>query len=165
MNTIDYIRMSLQASESWLIPLVEDMRDSPLTQPTATGGNHPLWVLGHIAISEAGIFDGFILGQKSRFADLNKTFGAGSKPTTSADDYPSVDEMMSKFKEIRAVIYGYLDTISESDLDQPSKAPEKFGPKFSTVGRCLVALTLHPVFHAGQVADSRRILERAPISL
>ena len=164
MNSIDYIKMSLQASRSMLIPMIEDMKDAPLTQPTPNGGNHPLWILGHVTCAEAGIFDGFILGQRNRFADMNESFGVGSKPTTNADDYPSVDELMAKFEEIRTVIMGYLDSISEADLANPSNAPEKFGPKFATIGGCLIALTLHPVFHAGQVADSRRVLERSPLS-
>ena len=164
MNTIDFLKMSLQASRDWLIPMVEDMKDAPLTQPTSSGGNHPLWVLGHVTCAEAGMFDGFILGKRSRFADMNEAFGVGSQPTTNADDYPSVDELLAKFEEIRAVLMEYLDTISEADLEKPSNAPEKFGPKFATIGKCLVAITLHPVFHAGQVADARRVLERAPLS-
>ena len=140
MNTIDYIKMSLQANRDWLLPLVDDMRDAPLTQPTAAGGNHPLWVLGHITCSEAGIFDGFILGQRSRFADMNETFGVGSQPTTNPDDYPSIDELMARFEEIRAVIVEYLDSITDADLEKPSNAPEKFGPKFATIGKCLLAI-------------------------
>ncbi len=164
MNTIDYVKMSLSASEGWLLPMIEDMKDSPLVQPTSDGGNHPLWVIGHITCAEAGIFDGFILGQRSRFADMNEKFGVGSKPTTNADDYPSVDELIEKFHEIRAVIMAHLDTLTDADLDKPSHAPEKFGPKFSTIGKCLVALTLHPAFHAGQVSDSRRVAGRVPLS-
>lgn len=161
MNTIDYIKMSFAASRSWTMGLIEDMKETPLVQPTSNGGNHPLWVLGHIVVAEAGIFDGFILGNRSRFADLNKLFGVGSTPTTSADDYPSMDELLDKFAEIRADLLAYVDTLSEEDLDKPSNAPENFGPKFSTIGACLLAMTLHPVFHAGQVADARRILDKA----
>lgn len=165
MNTIDYIKMTFAASRSWTMGLIEDMKEAPLTQPTSNGGNHPLWVLGHIVVAEAGIFEGFILGERSRFADLNKVFGAGSTPSTNADDYPSMDELLVKFEEIRAAILIYLDTLTEEDLDKPSHAPEKFGAKFSTIGACLIALTLHPVFHAGQVADARRVLGKPSMSL
>ena len=165
MNTIDYIKQTFAASRGWTMGLIEDMRDAPLTQPTSDGGNHPLWVLGHLVIAEAGIFDGFIRGERNRFADLNKVFGAGTTPTTNADDYPSLDELLDKFEEIRGSVLAYLDTLSEEDLDKPSHAPEKFGEKFATVGACLIAMTLHPVFHAGQVADARRMLGKSPISL
>jgi hypothetical protein len=165
VNTIEYIKMTFAASRSWTMGLIEDMRETPLTQPTSSGGNHPLWVLGHIVVAEAGIFDGFILGERSRFAELNKLFGAGTQPTTNADDYPSMDELLGNFEEIRAAILSYVDTLTEEDLEKPSHAPEKFGPKFATIGACLIALTLHPVFHAGQVADARRVLGKPSMSL
>ena len=164
MNTIEYVKMSLKASQGWLLPLIEDMKDAPLKQPTSDGGNHPLWVIGHIACAEAGIFDGFILGQRSRFAELNEQFGVGSKPSTNPDEYPSVDQLIGKFQEIRAAILTHLETMTDDDLDKASHAPEKFGPKFATIGGCLIALTLHPAFHAGQVSDSRRADGRPPLS-
>jgi hypothetical protein len=68
------------------------------------------------------------------------------------------------FEEIRSAVLAHLDTLTETDLDKPSHAPEKFGAKFGTIGGCFIALTLHPTFHAGQVADSRRVAHRAALS-
>ena len=63
MNAIDFIKHSLESSKGWAMGLINDMQDAPLTQPTPNGGNHPLWVLGHIVKAESDLFDGFILGQ------------------------------------------------------------------------------------------------------
>ena len=53
MNRIELIRWALKMTDDATAQLVEDMRDAPLTQPTpggkGGGGNHPLWVLGHLA--------------------------------------------------------------------------------------------------------------------
>lgn len=143
--------------------LIGDMQDAPLTQPTSSGGNHPLWVLGHLARAESDLLDGFILGKPNRFPDLESAFGMGSTPTTDASQYPSMDELMGKFEEVRAASLAHLDTLSEADLDKPSHAPEEFGAFFGTVGACYAAMTTHVSFHAGQVADARRAAGRSPL--
>ncbi len=163
MNTIDFIKMSLESSKGWAMGLIGDMQDSPLTQPTSNGGNHPLWVIGHLARAESDLLDGFILGKPNRFPDLESTFGMGSTPTTDESQYPSMDELMGKFEEVRAASLAHLDTLSEADLDKPSHAPEEFGAFFGTVGACYAAMTTHVSFHAGQVADARRAAGRSPL--
>ena len=57
----------------------------------------------------------------------------------------------------------HLDSMSEEDLDKPSRAPEEFGPLFGTVGACFAAMSTHVSFHAGQVSDSRRAAGRSPL--
>ena len=55
MKAIDLIRWALQMTDESTARLVEDMRDRPLTRPTSRGGNHALWVLGHLAVIEGMI--------------------------------------------------------------------------------------------------------------
>ena len=163
MNAIEYIRLSLENSSGWALGLINDMRDSPLTQPTPNGGNHPVWVLGHIVRAESDLLDGFILGQPNRFPELEALFAMGSTPTTDADTYPSIDELLAKFEVIRGATLAHLATLSEADLDQKSHAPEEFGASFATVGACFSAMCTHMSFHAGQVADARRAAGRGPL--
>lgn len=160
MNTTDYIKLELQNSAGWAMGLLNDMKDAPLTQPTTKGGNHPLWVLGHLIHSESNLLDKFILGKPNRFPELESKFGMGSTPSTDASEYPSFDELMGKFEEMRSATVGHLDSISEADLDKPSHAPEEFGPGFSTVAGVFTAMSIHATFHAGQVADARRAAGR-----
>lgn len=162
MNAIDFVRLSLESSRGWAMGLITDMKDSPMTQPTPNGGNHPLWVLGHVVRAESDLLDGFILGQPNRFPEL-ECFSMGQTPSTNADDYSPMDELLAKSEEIRAATLAHLDTLTEADLDQKSHAPEEFGAFFGTVGACLVAMTTHMSFHAGQVADARRAAGRAPL--
>lgn len=163
MNTIDFIKLSLENSKGWAQGLLGDMMDAPLTQPTPNGGNHPLWVLGHITRAESDLLDGFILGQPNRFPELEENFAMKSTPSTDASQYPPMDELMTKFEAIRAATLAHLDTLSEADLDKPSHAPEEFGPIFGTVGACFAAMGTHVSFHAGQVADARRAAGREPL--
>ena len=143
--------------------LINDMRDQPTVQPTSNGGNHPHWVLGHLAYSESSLLDGFILGEENRFADLKDQFSAGTTPSASADGYPSMDELMGKFETIRAATLAHLETLSEADLDKPTSAPEELRDFFGTVGACYSAMAVHIAFHAGQVADARRAAGKAPL--
>lgn len=159
MKTTDYIKMALENGKGFMLGLVTDMKDAPLTQPTPSGGNHPLWILGHLARSESALFDSFILGKSNRFPELENC-GAGSTPSLKTSDYPPMDELLEKFETIRAASLAHLSTLSEADLDMKSHAPEKYGAFFGTVGACYAAMTSHMAFHAGQVADARRAAGR-----
>lgn len=163
MTTIDFIKMTLGTSKQWALELINDMREAPLTQPTPNGGNHPLWILGHIVRAESDLLDIFIQGKANRFPELEIDFAMGSIPTTDPDRYPSIDELLVKFEEIRAASLAYLDTISDQQLGNASHAPDQFGPAFSTVGACFAAMSTHVSFHAGQVADARRAAGREPM--
>lgn len=162
MNTVDFIRTLLESSQGFALRLIEDMKEAPLTPPTSKGGNHSLWVLGHLVRSESDLLDGLILGQPNRFPEL-EACSMGQAPSTDAADYPSMDELMGKFQEIRAATLAHLDTLSDEDLDQRSHAPEEYGDSFSTVGACFSAMATHMAFHAGQVADARRAAGREPL--
>jgi hypothetical protein len=163
MNAVQFVKQALGSSRGWAMGLLMDMKDSPLTQPTSEGGNHPLWVLGHLTFSESSLFDQFIHGRENRFPELQATVGIGSTPTTNADDYPSFDELLAKWEELRAEILAYVDTLSEDDLDKASHAPAEFGEMFGTVAGCLGAMCSHVSFHAGQVSDSRRASGKGPL--
>jgi len=163
MNTIDFIKHSLESSKGWTMGLIGDMQDAPLTQPTSAGGNHPLWVLGHLVRAESDLLDGFILGKPNRFPELEESFAMGTQPVDDAQAYPPMEDLFAKFEEIRAATLAHLDTLSEEDLDKPSHAPEEFGQFFGTVGKCFSAMSTHVAFHGGQVSCSRKAAGRPPL--
>ena len=159
MNTIDFIKMSLESSKGWTLGLINDMRDAPLAQPSANGGNHPLWILGHITRAESDLLDCFILGQPNRFPEL-EMFAMGTTPVADASQYPSMDELFEKFELIRGATLAHLSTLTDDDLDKGSNAPEEFGAAFATIGSCFAAMSTHISFHGGQVAVARRAAGR-----
>ena len=163
MKTTDHIRQCLDSSKEWALGLINDMKDDPLAQPTSAGGNHATWILGHIVRSESDLLDCFILGRPNRFPEYEGLFAMGTTPTANAADYPSIDELLTKFDEIRAASLAHLDTLTDDDLDARSHAAEEFGPHFATVGACYAAMSTHTAFHAGQVAVVRRAVGRAPL--
>jgi len=161
MKTIDYIRMGLETSKVFTLGLIDDMKDAPLTQPTVNGGNHPLWILGHLTYAEANIVNHMILGNENPLIEWKEMFGSGRDPVAEIDRYLPWDEVRQKFDEVRAQTISVLDGMSEEDLDGPNKnCPPGREAFFGTVGQCFLIITMHPLMHHGQIADSRRVLGR-----
>jgi hypothetical protein len=163
MKAIDVIKMSLEQSSAWVMELILDMKDAPTTAATSSGGNHPLWILGHVTYSEAELRDEFIFGKPNPISEWKDLFGQGSQPTADVSQYPTFDEIVAKFQEVRADTLKMLDSMTDDDLDKQSKVPEEAKDFFGTVGQCLSAMPLHFVFHGGQVADARRAAGRPPL--
>ena len=113
-----------------------------------------------VAVLNCGRFAAATEGKRGR---TNSSCSMGTTPTTDASQYPSMEELLGKFEEIRAATLAHLNTLSDKDLDKPSHAPAEFGPPFATVGACFAAMSTHMSFHAGQVADARRAAGRGPL--
>lgn len=163
MTAKDTVVMSLETAKNWLMTLVSDVRNAPLAFPTAKGGNHPLWVVGHLALAEGSLVRGFIQGEANPLAQWESLFGMNSQPVADASKYPSIDELIAALEKERAHTLQLVASLSDADLDRPSKAPPEFASMFGTVGQCLTMTALHMTFHAGQVADARRQLGRPPV--
>lgn len=161
MKATDYIRLSLEMSAGEALALIEEMKDIPLTFPTSKGGNHPLWILGHQTVAEAKIVNEIMLGGQNPLAHWLTLFGPGTKAIGNADVYPSYDEVMQQFQEVRSHTFSVLNTLTEAELDQPSKnCPPEYQPFVGTYGQCFRQIAAHFSYHAGQVADAHRMAGR-----
>jgi uncharacterized damage-inducible protein DinB len=163
MKAIDAIRTALQVSDDGMMRLVEDMRDSAMTQPTPRGGNHVLWVLGHITFIE-GNLSRVILGESNPVDHWAPLFAPGSEPTSDPTAYPPFDEVLSSYKKLRARNLKLLEEIGEAGLDRPTKSPPRGMEQIlSTTGRTFLIIALHQMNHRGQLADCRRAAGRQPM--
>lgn len=163
MDLKGFVKLSLADSHRFATMLINDIKDRPVQYPTPNGGNHPLWVLGHLAFSESFILDECLLGKSVRFPELSALFNSQTNPVADVSKYPPMLELFSKWELIRAALVAHLDSLTEADFDKPSAIGNKYGPPFATVGACFAVLISHPVFHAGQVADARRAAGKAPL--
>src|SRR6476469_1787437 len=147
MNAMDTIRMALQVGDHAMMMLLEDMKDAALTQPTPRGGNHPLWVLGHITFIEANVRH-ILFGEPNPLAHWAPLFAPGSEPTSNASAYPPLDEILGKYREQRARNLNVLEEIGEQGLDRPTKAPPRgLEQVLSTVGRTFLVIGMHQMNH------------------
>src|SRR5881227_1581023 len=100
MKAIDLIRKALMMSERSTMMLIEDMRDAPLTSPTSRGGNHPLWVLGHITFIE-GNLPHVLFGEPNPVEHWAPLFAAGTDPKPDMAAYPPFDEILRTYRDLR----------------------------------------------------------------
>ena len=164
MQSKDLLKMNLEACMGMLLPMIEDMRDAPMTFPTPKGGNHPLWVLGHLAYSEGSLLQEMMLGEANPLADWKQIFSNGTEPVGDADKYPSFDEVLSKCQEVHQANMALLDSMSEEDLDTTNQAcPPEYKGFFGTYRQCFQQVANHWLMHQGQVADARRAAGRKPL--
>ncbi len=164
MNGVNCIKMAMEMSNNMTMGLIDDMKDAPLTFPTSKGGSHPLWVLGHLTYSEANLTNHMMLGEDNPLADWKEIFGEGTTPSDDASLYPPIGEVFAKAAEIRENTMKLLNSLSDDDLDKPALGcPDDQKDFFGTYAQCLTIVALHSMMHRGNVADSRRMLGRAPL--
>ena len=152
MKATDAVRHALEMGDKLANTFLEDMRDEPLTQPTARGGNHPLWVVGHLAYSEGQLYQ-LLSGERNPVEHWSSLFAGGTEPTADSSRYPAFDDVLAKYRQLRGGTLKRLHGMDDAALDRPA-------PSFGTVGKALIAIAMHQMLHLGQVADARRVVGR-----
>jgi len=165
MKTTEFIKTSLDLSRNSILGLLDDLKDQPLAQPTINGGNHAHWILGHLVCSESVIMHTIVLGNTTSPHDhLQPLFGHGTQPSTDASGYPSFDDLLAQWEEVRAFTLKTLDSFSDQDLDKPAPGcPEEWKSWFGSIGQTFTTQIIHPTMHYGQLTDIRKSLGREPL--
>jgi uncharacterized damage-inducible protein DinB len=160
MHTKDAIQFALTVSNGAVLSAIDEMSDAATTFPTPNGGCHPLWVLGHLTLVE-GMIPAVLFGDKNPAAEWHPHFGENSEPVSDPGVYPSFTEVREKYLQLREQNLRLLESLSEEDLDKPTKAPPKGREReFATYGQSFLVLALHQTMHRGNVTDARRAAER-----
>jgi len=161
MKAIETIRWALRTADDLASKLAGDLRDEPLARSTRRG-NHAMWVLGHLAVIE-GALPHVVSGEPNPVQHWQSLFGAGSKPTDAAEEYPPFEDVFATYRELRAKNLARLEEIGEEGLDRaPSVIPPGFEEGMKTIGRTYHLVAMHQMFHLGQVAEARRAAGREP---
>jgi len=161
MQTKEAIKFALTVSNGAVLSVVDEMSSAATTFPTPNGGCHPLWVLGHLTLVE-GMIPEILFGDKNPAAEWKQYFGEDSKAVADARAYPPFDEVRKKYLQLREQNLKLLESLSEADLDKPTKTPPKGREReFATYGQSFLVLALHQAMHRGNVTDARRAAGRA----
>lgn len=166
INATDTLRAALTTSYQWLTQLAEDLADAPLTAPTPAGGNHPLWIMGHVTFSKAGLL-AMISGRPNPLEHWKDLFAGGTQPLRDRDGYPPFPDVMAAYRQTHQAALDLLGEIGEAGLAAKPKAVAKElsdEPDFQSVGRLFLFITMHEMSHRGQLADARRALGRKPFA-
>jgi len=164
MQTKDAIKFALTVSNGAVLSAIDEMSGAATTFPTPSGGCHPLWVLGHLTLVE-GMIPEILFGEKNAVAEWQPHFGENSEAVANAGAYPPFAEVREKYRQLRERNLKLLGSLSEADLDRPTKAPPKGREKeFATYGQSFLVLALHQTMHRGNVTDARRAARRAALA-
>jgi len=164
MQTKDAIKFALTVSNGAVLSVIDEMSGAATTFPTPNGGCHPLWALGHLTLVE-GMIPEILFGEKNAAAEWQPYFGENSEALNNAGAYPPFAEVREKYRQLRERNLKVLESLSEADLDRPTKAPPKGREKeFSTYGQSFLVLALHQTMHRGNVNDARRAAGRAALA-
>jgi hypothetical protein len=167
MNAIDLIRWAMQLSDGLTARLVSDMRSTPMTPstPGAKGGdgNHPVWILGHLCVVEGGLPQ-ILFGEPNPVEHWTPLFGIGTQPKSDAGAYPSFDELLGAYRDLRRRNLKLLDEVGEAGLDRaPKQVPPGFEEEMKTFGRTFLVIAMHNMLHVGEIADARRVAGIKPM--
>ena len=163
MQTKDAIRFALTLSHEGVMKVIDEMKDAPTTFPTPNGGCHPLWVLGHLTLVE-GLIPEVLFGEANPAAKWGHLFGENTQPVADLRAYPSFTEVRDKYRQLRERNLQLLESLSEQDMDRPTKMPPKGREKeFATFGQSFLVLALHQALHRSHVTDARRAAGRTAL--
>lgn len=163
MQSKEFLQASLEHNMNMTMPLIEDLKDQPLTFPTANGGNHAMWVTGHITFTLAWIVNEYLQGKANPLQDWKELFDASTTPVADADHYPPFEDVLAKCREWHQSCMELLESLSEADLDTRIECPEGFEEFVGTKRHCFRTAAAHWLYHIGQLADARRTLGRSPL--
>ncbi|HET8998133.1 MAG TPA: DinB family protein [bacterium] len=162
MKTTETVRTALGFADQG-VRVLESMKDAPLVQPGPFGGNHAMWILGHVTIAE-GRLHKILFGSPNPVEHWKPLFDWGSEPTTDSSAYPPFDEVLQTYRRLRSKTLAFLDEIGDEGLDQPTKvAPPGLEAAFATVGKAVMSIAMHQIFHNGEAAAARRASGQQPI--
>ncbi len=163
MNAVDAIRFALIFSDQGIARLLEGMHDKPLVRPTSSGGNHPLWIMGHLCFAEAGVHS-CITGEHNPVSDWSPLFAPGSTPSSNLSDYPPFEKIIKTFHELRQRNIALLEKLGEAGLERkPVSVPPGLEDMMRTNGQALMLTALHHMVHYGQLTDARRVAGLKPL--
>jgi len=160
MKAVDSIKMALGLGDHFMSEL-EQMAEKPLTRPGAFGGNHPMWIVGHLAVAE-GRVQKMLHGTPNPVEHWKPLFDWGSTPTDDASKYPPFKEVLGTYRALRAKTMAYVDQLTDADLDRPTPVPPPQLKGFETIGQMLMIFACHQSMHAGQGVVTCRAAGRTP---
>ena len=140
--------------------LLEDIPEDKLLHQLTPGGNHAVWVIGHLTVTDDD-FLAKVAGREAKCSEAwHNLFGTGSKPTDNPGDYPPISDLRQHLNLRRRELVGWFKSVDEAKLASP--LPEELGTIAKTYGASMSTLAVHEGLHAGQLTMIRRALGIGP---
>jgi hypothetical protein len=161
MNAKDIALESLEFAHKCTIDLLKEFPDDKATYQPAPACNHALWIVGHLAVTDAWFLTMFGHDKSPLPDSYSALFGYQSQPQTSASAYPKFAEVKSNFEAIHKTMVQAVSKMSEDALSKP--LGEKGGGFAKDGLDALNKAAWHEGWHSGQLATLRRGLGLKPV--
>jgi hypothetical protein len=147
VKSLDAIRVILKFSDMSMQHL-RGMSDQPLLRPGPWGGNHAMWIAGHLAVIE-GRLQKMLHGTPNPVEHWKPLFDWGSEPVDDPTVYPPFEQVVDTFAQLRGQTHAFLDEVGEEGLDRPTKCQPPGWTGFETVGSAILIVAGHAIGHMG----------------
>ena len=99
------------AQYAWHLQMLQavskDIDDSDFAKQPVPKGNHPAWVVGHLAVSSDNLLK--MLGQPVLVPEpWRPLFGRGSTPVPEREKYPAKTELLERLAAVHAAVVSAL---------------------------------------------------------
>lgn len=147
MKAIDAIRIALKFSDMGM-KYLRETKDAAFVRPGPWGGNHAMWIAGHLTVVE-GRLQQMLHGVPNPVHAWKPVFDWGSEPVDDPSAYPPYDEVLRKFQELRDQTHKYLDDFGGEGLDRPTKVQPPGFSGMETAGKAIMVIACHATGHLG----------------
>ena len=141
-----------KAVVGWVDMYLNALTDEELKTELTPGGNHGIWLLGHLIASDDDL--SLYLGKGNLlYPEYQKLFAQGSK-LLPPSEYPPAKELREHWKAVCVKNAALYESLTDEDLNQLHEMikGDKEKDYFKTKQRCIIHWQLHQVHHAGQLA-------------
>ncbi len=154
----------LHGSREWTLKLIADLKGDDWFFQPAPGLAHPLWLCGHLTVSQNTLVHVRCLG-RSMLADAFVAHFPIGGPVKSAAEhaYPHVSEVLADMEDMHNATMEAVQHMNEALLAEPAYAADGKSPHphYRDKAGAIVHSARHEAFHAGQIALIRRLLGKS----
>lgn len=125
----------------------------------AEGKAHPLWLMGHLAMSMDMLTNNWMLGLELEIpAEWGSIFGpsqfGGRAITNNPEDYPGWDEILEAYKKAGNAAVKKVRMLTDQELDGQAigAMPDQFKETFGILDKSIPGNAAHDTYHRGQMA-------------
>ena len=164
MDIKAHARKSLETSRWLMESIIETLKDDDWFYQAHDKANHPLWIIGHLALADNMFGSQFREDKASKPDGWDDLFWFGSE-LKERSAYPAVDEVLAYFRDRREMFLAVLDDVTEEELAAPAP-PEGAGSPIAgapCIGHLFLFAGVHEAVHFGQLTVAHRGLGNPPL--
>jgi len=160
MRLAEALALQLDGAREWTLRLLADLHGNDWVFQPGPGLAHPLWICGHLAVSQHVLIHVRCLGRPLLDESFVSHYPIGGPISpTSEHGYPDSEHVLRVMADVHAATLAAVRRMSEELLAEPAYGKDgephpHYRDKLGAVSHC----ARHEAFHAGQLALIRRLL-------